>query len=508
MSFAFDDGGMVPQSADPGQGQEGGIPASGAAQPAAATPQQRLATAGSMVQSLLTHGMRKHNLIGPDGKPMRVGAYAGGGLVRSFADGGFVDAQNEEQGQTGSSVSPETEGASSPDAGNGGDGAETQGAIPSVGGAQDAAAGDGPSTAGGLPGSTQGPNSFASTGPVAPSVMQYVTGADAPPDQVMDQLHGAFKRPGDTGSKAALAAVAAAGEKSADLGFSVLQGYRKRYDRARAEAAKALDMGNLDGGVAALNDAYANFPTDETASFSHDGNKIHANVNGTPYQIDPRMASELLAKGAGGHFDNQAFTGLSQPFSTLGAISTTAEKMAAQQYPGRPSAPQGGGRAPQGTQVAAARGYGGNVNHNTNAASDAAEARGRATHDAQREKENYEIWKRSNDPEGTARAEYNKLLPHMGAKPNTAAEYEEGFQQYLESQGKPRTRPAPAAPPEPPKAPSLMDRVFGGSKPAQPAAPAATPQWQAGQPIPRGYAREREKRSDGSYTGRERIVPE
>lgn len=504
MSFAFDDGGMVPQSADPGQGQEGGIPASGAAQPAAATPQQRLATAGSMVQSLLTHGMRKHNLIGPDGKPMRVGAYAGGGLVRSFADGGFVDAQNEEQGQTGSSVSPETEGASSPDAGNGGDGAETQGAIPSVGGAQDAAAGDGPSTAGGLPGSTQGPNSFASTGPVAPSVMQYVTGADAPPDQVMDQLHGAFKRPGDTGSKAALAAVAAAGEKSADLGFSVLQGYRKRYDRARAEAAKALDMGNLDGGVAALNDAYANFPTDETASFSHDGNKIHANVNGTPYQIDPRMASELLAKGAGGHFDNQAFTGLSQPFSTLGAISTTAEKMAAQQYPGRQAAPQGGGRAPQGTQVAAAR-----RSTNPNAASDAAEAHGRAQHDLQRQKVDDTEWARHNGGKGSPEESIEKLKYHLYSTGTMSpADIETRLDDARESYGLPRKSPKPVEPQEPPKAPSLTDRIFGGSKPAQPAAPAATPQWQAGQPIPRGYAREREKRSDGSYTGRERIVPE
>jgi hypothetical protein len=323
--------------------------------------------------------------------------------------------------------------------------------------------------------------------------MQYVTGADAPPDQVMDQLHGAFKRPGDTGSKAALAAVAAAGERSPDLGFSVLQGYRKRYDRARAEAGKAFDMGNLDGGVAALNDAYSHFPTDETAAFSHDGSKIHANVNGRGYQIDPRMASELLAKGAGGHFDNQAFTGLDQPFSTLGAVSAVAERKAAQTYPGGRRASQSGTPMPQGTQVAGP--YEENVR--SMRANQARDDQARSREDEARRKD-YDTQLRANSEQGQ-RAEFDRILPHMGKKPDTPEEYEEMFQQFQESRGHPRTRPAPPAPAAPPKEPSLWDRLTGSGKPAA----AANPQtWKAGDPVPAGFKEQRNR-----TTGQSRIVP-
>ena len=492
--MAFVDGGMVPQSADPGLGQEGGIPMSGAAQPAAATPQQRLASAGGMVQSLLVHGMRKHNLVGPDGKPMRVGAYAGGGLVRSFADGGFVDAQNEPQGEAAA------------DAGDGGGGPETAGAIPSSGGGQDYGLSPQLPASGSPPGSMQGPNSFASTGSVAPSVMQYVTGADAPPDEVMDQLHAAFKQPGGHGGKAALASVAAAGERSPDLGFSVLQGYRKRYDRARAEAGKAFDMGNLDGGVTAMNDAYSNFPTDESASFSHDGNKIHAAINGQAYQIDPRMASELLAKGAGGHFDNQAFTGLDQPFATLGAVSTVAERQAAQTYPGGRNVSSSQQKAPYGgleaTRVAGP--YEENVR--SMRANQARDDIARTRADEVRQKENDRIWEQANGQgKGGLDAEWKALLPHLGVAGKSPAEIEELHQQFLESKGAARSRAAPATAVEPPKEPGFWERLTGHvtSNPPKQATQQANPAtWKQGDPVPAGY-----KEQQSKTTGQRRIVP-
>lgn len=323
-------GGQVQGADDPGQGQEGGIPMSGAAQPTAATPGQRMQNAGNLVQMLLMHGMKKHNLMGPDGKPQKVGAYAFGGMVRSFALGGSLDDTETQPEAT--PGSDETGGGNEP---------ASQGAIPSVEGAP-------------APGA-QGPGSVASTGSRTPSVMQYVTGADAPPDQVMDQLHTSFKKGGRSGNEAALGTVAAAAEKSPDLGFSVVQGYRKRYDKSRAAAAQALDMGNLDGGVSHLNEAFNNLPTQENANFSHDGQNVNASLDGQAYKMSPKLASGLLAKGNGGHFDNIMFTGLQNPLSTIGATSAAADKMS--MSAGNPSQPgqmaQSPGAPPaQGTQVA------------------------------------------------------------------------------------------------------------------------------------------------------------
>lgn len=443
---AFADGGPVPDSTGDQQ-EEGGVPGAGASQPAMAGPQQRLATAGSVVQSLLMHGMRKHNLIGPDGKPMRVGSYYNGGMIRSFADGGSTDAQ------------PEQESPASGDEADGGSGPETQAAGAGAQGIPDtqmAAPG-----AGAAPGAAGYGNSVASSGSrQPPSLMQYVQGADAPPDQVMDQLHAAFKTGGRPGNEAALASVASAGEKSPDLGFSVVQGYRKRYDRHRAEAAKALDSGNLDGAVSSLNEAYNNFPTDENANFAHDGQNITASLNGKSYSMSPQMTSALLAKGTGGHFDNIAFTGLDQPFATLGGISAAAETTRMTN-----AMPQRGGA--QGTQVAQQANTGARREGNNVTLTDAQMAQ---TPQAQKSRDEY--YRDANKtPQEKAEEHFDKvILPHL--KLAQSEDYGPAKAAYLKSQGF-GPKEAPAAPaPAPAAAPSLYERVFGKSNAPQQGQPA------------------------------------
>lgn len=489
-SYGFADGGMVPDDGDPGQGQEGGIPMSGAAQPAQAGPGQRLQNAGNMVQMLLMHGMKKHNLMGPDGKPMKVGAYAGGGLVRSFSLGGSLDA-GEADTQPASAPSPDENG--------GGNEPQAQGAIPSMGG---------PGQGAGVPDSS-GPSSVASQGSGTPSVMQYVSGADAPPDQVMDQLHSGFKKGGRSGNEAALAATAAAAEKSPDLGFSVVQGFRKRYDRSRAAAAQALDMGNLDGGVSHLNDAFNNLPTQENANFSHDGKNITASVNGKSYPLSPKFASNLLAKGNGGHFDNIMFTGLDQPLATIGATTLAAQQMSASagnpRQPSQPTVVAGGQTRAPGVQVAASRETGALAGQGSNVMSDA---------------EYYQkmnLAGRRGSGTGTADdtdKELRDIEEHLLKSGKTPADVAETLQQIRESKGLPRTRPAPTPTSEPPDHRGILERnlpTFLGGKPRptaeQPAAPATAPQqpagnagWQHGDPVPQGY---KMQTKNGQY----RIVP-
>lgn len=513
-----------------GGGQEGGIPMAGAAQPAAAAPPQRMATAQSMVQSLLTHGMRKHNIIGPDGKPVQqgggVGAYAAGGLVRSFADGGFIDDQNND-----------TEATKAPDAVDGGSEPQAQGAIPDTQGVQDAAVQPPAGPDVGTPASSEGPQSVASTGNNQPSVMQYVEGSDAPPDEVMDQLHASFGATGRPGNESALAAVAAAGEKSPDLGFSVLQGYRKRYDKHRRAAAQALDQGDLDTAVSSLNEAYNNLPTDENANFSHDGKNLNASVNGNPYQISPKLASGLLAKGTAGHFDNSLFAGLDASFQPVAASSAAAEKMAAGAYPGgRPANSSGApSRAPQGTQVAGppdaleraqARHENNASRENQNSDRlrsqehqnservqmqgsiatqrgfqelDQEEARARAAHDAQRQKEDHEIWMNTNHPEWMQKGshqgddeQWNHVYDSLVKQRYTPAEIDDYHQNWLKQRGgfvPPRGgAPAPQAAPQ------------GGAKPAAPAQ--ATPQKAPSTGVPAGM-----QLMINRKTGEQKLVP-
>ncbi len=434
-------GGQVQAADDPGQGQEGGIPMSGAAQPAAATPAQRMQNAGNLVQMLLMHGMKKHNLMGPDGKPTKVGSYARGGLVRSFALGGSIDDDAE---TTQTPAGPE-------------EGDQGAGAIPSGGDpAQTSAI------------SNQGPSSVASTGSRTPSVMQYVTGADAPPDAVMDQLHTSFKKGGKSGNEAALGTVAAAAEKSPDLGFSVVQGYRKRYDKNRTAAAQALDMGNLDGGATALNEAFNNLPTAETANFSHDGQNITASLDGQSYKMSPQLASGLLAKGTGGHFDNIMFSGLQQPLSTVGATSTAAEKMSVSA--GNPSQPGQMAQPP-----AVVRGGNTQVAQNVDPVGmrqrDAAEASGRNARDLQRQKENDRIWEHTNHPEwsekqaGGGDAGWNSIEKAMRQNGATEDQINAAFQSNRARQGQIHGgQPAPATTPTQSSAPSGQWVYPGGDR--------------------------------------------
>lgn len=496
-SYGMDAGGMVPGGSGPGQGQEGGIPMSGAAQPAAATPGQRLQSAGNLVQSLLMHGMKKHNLMGPDGKPMKVGAYFGGGLVRSFALGGPIDDTSQ------------SESAPPADASGGGNEPETQGAIPSGPGAQDnaVAATGGPGNDSGVGGN--GP-SVASQGSRTPSVMQYVTGADAPPDATMSQLHEGFKRGGRSGNEAALAAVAAAGEKSPNLGFAVTQGFRKRYDRSRAAAAQAFDMGNMDGGVSHLNEAFNNLPTAENANFSHDGQNVVASLNGKSYPINPKFASELLAKGQ--HFDQIAFSGVKQPLATISATSAAAGQMfASTGNPRQPSAPRTAAarQQPQGTQVAG--NYPGGVNQ---AGWNAIQLEKQRAHDRPLKsdgglpqptaEQRYKQWEQTGTTEAAQQARWNSIEAQLQKEKMDPAEIAERKRVYMGG--------APAAPAaEEPKdtrtpfewlAPNFMG---GKSKPTaqspQAAQPAAQPAQQAAptqqnapvqkdDPVPAGYRKE------------------
>lgn len=498
-------GGQVQAADDPGQGQEGGIPMSGAAQPAAATPAQRMQNAGNLVQMLLMHGMKKHNLMGPDGKPTKVGSYARGGLVRSFSLGGSVDIDDDDQPpdrsfedanrvrgddeyyaplhkgydtplNRGNDTTPALQGGgrngykankltrSFAEGGPIDDDAET---TQTPAGPEEGDQGAGAIPSGGDPAQTsaisnQGPSSVASTGSRTPSVMQYVTGADAPPDAVMDQLHTSFKKGGKSGNEAALGTVAAAAEKSPDLGFSVVQGYRKRYDKNRAAAAQALDMGNLDGGATALNEAFNNLPTAETANFSHDGQNITASVDGQSYKMSPQLASGLLAKGVGGHFDNMIFTGVKQPFQTIAATTNAALSMSAgnPRQPGQ-MAPAPAAQPAQGTQVAA------NAQQpRSNFLSDAEIAQ-----TPEHQRENFEQWKIANHPElyqkgtGGGDAGWNSIEKVMRQNGATEDQIDAAFQSNRARQGQIRGgQPAPAAAPTQSSAPNGQWVYPGGDR--------------------------------------------